>query len=167
MKSIIAILAMLSSLQAFAYSHDDIIGIFEGGNYQEKTYAEAEAELSPAKQKLVTKNLNRAAEKLSKAWSETVLKGPYAQLGPAAINTEFTRALYYKNQFIGFVGYIQADAAYVKSCEANDTVCAEEVKKELEKCSTSYCGVIYETFLADKNGQQVQNYVVTAPEYEN
>lgn len=156
---------MLSSVQAFAYSHKKIIEIYESGDYQEKTFAEVK--LSAAKKESILKNLDSAGEHLSNIWGDTVLEGPYSQLGPSAIVKDYIQALYYKNQLIGFVGHVQAEAAYTDSCDYNDELSEEQAEREFNECLQDYRGVISESFLADKDGEYIDGYIVSPADFED
>lgn len=156
MKTIIATLILISSIQAHALSNSQVYELYESGKYNEKSFSEVKL---PAAQKAsIIKKMEAVSEELSNIWGDTVLEGPYIQLGNSSLDIESIRALYKGSELVGFYGMVRAEAAFSDECSYNDEINEEEADKEFNECLQEYKGYIYENFLVNKNGSHIEEY---------
>ena len=156
MKTIIATLLLLSSIQAYALTNSQVNKLYESGNYNEKSFSEAK--LSVAQKATIIKKMEAVSEELANIWGDTVLEGPYVQLGESALDVESIRVLYKGSELVGFYGIVRAEAAFSDECSYNDEVSEEVADREFNECLQDYKGYIYESFLVNKNGSYIEEY---------
>ncbi|MEA9355144.1 hypothetical protein SHI21_02980 [Bacteriovorax sp. PP10] len=156
MKSIIATLLLISSINAFALTNSQVNDLYESGNYNEKSFSEAK--LPAAQKATILKKMEAVSEELANIWGDTVLEGPYNLLGDPTLDVESIRVIYKGSELVGFYGTVRADAAFTDSCEYNDEVSEEEADREFNECLQDYKGYIYENFLVNKNGSYIEEF---------
>lgn len=156
MKTLFATLLLISSINAFALTNAQVNALYESGNYNEKSFSEVNL---PAAQKAkIIKKMEAVAEELVNIWGDTVLEGPYAQLGDSSLDLESIRAIYKGSELVGFYATVRADAAFTDSCDYNDEVSEEQADREFNECLQDYKGYIYENFLVNKNGSYIEEF---------
>jgi hypothetical protein len=156
MKSLFTTLLLISSLNAFALTNTQVNDLYESGKYIEKSFSEVNL---PAAQKAkIIKKMKAIAEELANIWGDTVLEGPYTQLGNSSLDIESIRVIYKGSKIVGFYGTVRADAASTDSCDYNDEVSEEQADREFNECLQDYKGHIYENFLVNKNGSYIKEF---------
>lgn len=156
MKSIIATLLLITSVNAFALTNAEVFELYESGNYTEKSFSEVK--LSEAQKSKILKEMEKTAKYLSNIWPDTVLEGSYTLLGKPALNVDSINAIYNGSELIGFDAFVKADAAYTDGCSYNNDVSEEVADKEFLECLQDYRGHIYERFLVNKNGTYIEEF---------
>lgn len=156
MKSIIATLLLISSINAFALTNSQVNDLYESGKYNEKSFAEVK--LPAAQKATILKKMEAVSEELANIWGDTVLEGPYNLLGDPTLDVESIRAIYKGAELVGFYATVRADAAFTDSCDYNDEVSEEQADREFDECLQDYKGYIYENFLVNKNGSYIEEF---------
>lgn len=156
MKSLFATLLLLSSIQAFALTNSQVYELYSSGKYDEKSFEEAK--LSSKQKASILKKMEGVSLELANIWGDTVLEGPYNQLGHSYLDVSSIRVIYKGSELVGFYGVVRAEAVYTDSCEYNDEISEEEADREYNECLLDYKGYIYESFLVNKNGTYIEEY---------
>ncbi len=159
MKSLLTIILTLLSINAYALdlSNEQIADLYNSGKITEKDFSKVQLTNTQRSQLLV--NMEKVASSLARIWPDTVLEGPYTQLGKAQLDTDNIQAIFYKNQVIGFSAYVRAEAAFNDECSQDD-------ETELMACLEDYKGFLYEKFIVNEKGEHIEEYVEPA-EFDN
>jgi hypothetical protein len=156
MKSIFATLLLISSINAYALTNSQVNDLYASGKYNEKSFSEVN--LPAAQKSQIIKKMESVAEELANIWGDTVLEGPYTQLGNSSLDLESIRAIYKGSELVGFYATVRADAAFIDSCYYNDKVSEDQADREFNECLQDYKGHIYENFLVNKNGSYIEEF---------
>lgn len=156
MKILFTTLLLIFSINAFALTNAQVNELYKSGKYNEKSFSEANLPVSQ-KEKII-KKMEVVAEELANIWGDTVLEGPYTQLGNSSLDVDSIRAIFNGSELVGFYATVRADAAFTDSCDYNDEVSEEQADREFNECLQDYKGYIYENFLVNKNGSYIKEH---------
>lgn len=154
MKSLLTILCMITSINVYAgLSNKQIADLYNSGKVEEKEFSKVQ--MASAERSALLSKMEKAALSLARIWPDTVLEGPYTQIGKAHLDTKNIQVIFYKKEIVGFSSYVRAEAAFNEECFQDD-------EDELIACLEEYKGFLYEKFIVNKAGDHIEEYVEPA-----
>jgi hypothetical protein len=137
-------------------SHDEISNLYSSGKIEEKSFSEVK--LTKVQKESILKKIHLSAVEITEVWPDTVLEGPYQQLGTAQLDESSIQAIFYKQALIGFSAYTYAPAAFTDECSFDYDIDEETAEENYNECLEEYKGSLSQMFLTDKNGALIEDF---------
>lgn len=162
MKLILSFLIFSLSTLSFGkdLSNQETSDLYSSGKIDEKEFSEIK--MSKEQKELLLKKLQLSAIKVTDVWPDTVLEGPFIQLGEAVVDESSIQALFYKNALIGFSAYLYAPAAFTENCSFDYDIEESIAEEKYNECLEEYKGSLSQIFLVNKSGSLVEEFTEVA-----
>lgn len=158
---LIATLALFS-INSWAITNAKISELYLSGKTSEITLKEAFTKkfLKQSQWKDIQQNMEKVAQEKSNIWGDTILEGDYSQLEDATLDINSIQAIIFEEKLIGFSAYVKATGAYSGECYDY------EDESKFEACLEDFKGEIFEKFIVNKKGYEVEEYFDEGAQFE-